>query len=183
MQHVYISYPPEEYELAHRLVDDLQAAGYVIFVDAVSGAGTMAWAAETRRAIRASGAVIIILSPAEGRHTGVRHEAVLARRRNRPVFVLQRTPGDIPRYMQDAVHFDFSGEYEAVLPELLAALPDAATLLKTTAPLPRRFLTPPPRTRVTRRERFRRRMRWLAIWLAALTACILLGIAVGLIPV
>ena len=106
MQHLYISYPDERLRFAHRLVEDLQAAGYPVFVDAVSSVGTMSWAAETRHAIRTCGAVLMVLSPAEGRRVGIRHEGVLAKRRHKPVYVLRRSPGDLPRYLTEATVID-----------------------------------------------------------------------------
>jgi hypothetical protein len=123
MQHLYISYPENDYAFAHRLVDDLQAAGYPVFVDAVSSIGTMAWAAETRHAIRTCGAMLMVLSLTEGRRIGIRHEGVLAKRRHKPVFVLLRSPGDLPRYLADATVIDFADEhYETALVTLVRAL-------------------------------------------------------------
>lgn len=175
MRHLYISYPPHDYELAHRLVDDLQAAGYAVFVDAVSSAGTMPWAAETRRAIRTSGAVLMIL---DRRRVGIRHEGVLARRTNRPTFVLARSDAlDLPRYLSTATLIDFSGDYETGRDHLLAALPDAATLLNDPGPVRRRRVSRPAQ------HRHQRRITWGIALGVVLVLCLLVGIATGLIPV
>ncbi|MCL4239629.1 MAG: TIR domain-containing protein [Anaerolineae bacterium] len=179
MQHLYVSYPDHEYAFAHRLVDDLQAAGYVVFVDAVAALGTMAWAAETRHAIRAAGAVLMILDPARGRRVGMRHEGVLAGRRRTPTFVLRRSPGDLPRYLGRATVLDFSAEYEGTLAELLARLPSPAELLAAEAP-ERRPLRRPPRRRDSR---WRERLVWALAVVAALTVCLLVAVALGLVPV
>ncbi|MBN1202315.1 MAG: toll/interleukin-1 receptor domain-containing protein [Anaerolineae bacterium] len=180
MQHLYISYPPDDNELAHRLVDDLQAAGYAVFVDAVSALGSMAWAAETRRAIQTCGAMVMILSLADRRRIGIRHEGVLARRRGKPVYVLTRSPGDLPRYLSGATVLDFSSSYDAALKRLLDALPAAGSLLSDPALSLRR------RRRLARRSRHhtrRRRIMWGAGLLAMLALCLLLGLLFGLIPV
>jgi hypothetical protein len=180
MQYLYISYPESDFGFAHRLVDDLQGAGYAVFVDAVAEAGTMPWAAETRHAIRSCGAVLMVLSPAEGRRVGMRHEGILANRRRKPVYVLRRSAGDLPRYLQRANVFDFSGEYEPALQQLVAALPDAATLIEAPDPMPQRRPRRPPR----QPNRTRRRMVWAVVWGVVLIACLaLLGIALGAIPV
>lgn len=179
MQHLYVSYPDHEYAFAHRLVDDLQAAGYVVFVDAVAALGTMAWAAETRHAIRAAGAVLMILDPARGRRVGMRHEGVLAGRRRTPTFVLRRSPGDLPRYLGRATVLDFSAEYEGALAELLARLPSPAELLAAEAS-ERRPLRRPPRRRDSR---WRERLVWALAVVAALTVCLLVAVALGLVPV
>jgi hypothetical protein len=181
MQHLYISYPEDDYEFVHRLVDDLQAAGYMVFVDAVSQLGTLAWAAETRQAIRACGAVLMVLSLAEGRRIGIRHEGVLAKRRRKPVYVLLRSTGELPRYLQDAVVIDWSGDYETARAELMAALPEVTQLIVADAPLPRGPRTPrrPPRQVPRKRVRLRR---W-ALVIILLVACVVVGSMVGALPV
>lgn len=179
MQYLYLSYPQGEYELAHRLVDDLQAAGYMVFVDAVSEPGGMAWAAETRHAIRACGALILILDPEEGRKVGMRHEGILAKRRDKPVFVLRRSAGDLPRYLAHATEIDFTGAYETAFPALRAALPDPLVLLQSSEPVPRRRPRRPPRPRDYRLRR-RRQLQW---GVALIVVAILAGIALGVIPV
>lgn len=177
MQHLYISYPPEDYDLAHRLAEDLQAAGYAVFIDPTTEVGTMAWAAETRRAIRSCGAMIMILSLGDRRRTGIRHEGVLAKRRQKPVIVLARSPGALPRYLTlaGATVIDGAGTYEGALERVLAALPPASELL-IAPPTPQR----PPHPPVTRRHR---RARWAALaFLGAILLCIGLGIVFGLVP-
>ncbi len=176
MRPIYISYPESERAFAHRLVEDLQERGYTVFIDAVGNPGSPAWAGETRRAIRASGALIMILSPEEGRRTGTRHEGVLALRGNKPFIVLQHTPGDLPRYAQGAAVIDSAQEYSTVLRLLLNELPSALSLLKTP--------TPVPQPRPPRQPHYaRRRRRVLIAVLALLVLCVALGIGVGVIPV
>lgn len=173
MRHLYVSYPPEDYEFAHRLVDDLQAVGYMVFVDAVSEAGTFQWAAETRHAIRDCGAMLMILSPAEGRRFGIRHEGVLAKRRHKPVYVLLRSQGDLPRYLHDAQMVDFTGDYDLAVQQLLAVLPSAGDLLKAEAP--GRRLRRPPRQQ-SRADRLRQLL-WVGVLLVMITLCIAITLA------
>ncbi len=150
MQHLYISYPPSDYDLAHRLVDDLQAAGYAVFVDAVSETGSIAWASETRRAIRTCGALIMLLTDSR-RRVGIRHEGILANRRHKPVFVLAGAPHNLPRYLLRGTVIPYTGDYEAARDQLLGKLPSAAYLL-TSEPLPQRRQLPlPPQSRSRRR--------------------------------
>ncbi len=182
MQHLYISYPDSDYAFAHRLVEHLQAAGYPVFVDAVSSVGTMAWAAETRHAIRTCGAVLMVLSPAEGRRTGIRHEGVLAKRRQKPVVVLRRTPGDLPRYLDHAAVIDCADEQiEAALPQILAVLPPVAELIRADGPAPPRRPRRPPRHPALARRR--RRLVMALAMIGVLALCVTLGIALGIIPV
>jgi len=182
MQHLYISYPPDDADFAHRLVSDLQANGYPVFVDPVTEAGTMAWAAETRRAIRGCGAVIMILSPEDGRRTGIRHEGIGARRRQKPVVVVLRSPGDVPRYLEHATKIDGTRPYEDVLREVLAAVPSPANLLLP--PDPAAQVRPPRRPpRLLSRQQRRRRFWAIAAVGVALAVAVLLGIAFGIIPV
>lgn len=179
MQHVYISYPPDDADFAHRLVNDLQASGYLVFVDPVTEPGTMAWAAETRRAIRGCGAMIMILSPENGRRTGIRHEGILARRRKKPVIVVLRSPGVVPRYLDQAILVDGTRPYEAVLREVLAATPSPASLLHAPDPAGR---VRPPRRPPRKLSRLQRRRRFL-LGVAVAAAGVALGIALGFIPV
>ncbi len=179
MQPLYISYPESERAFAHRLVEDLQSQGYAVFVDAVSNPGSPAWAQETRRAIRISGALIMILSPEEGRRTGTRHEGVLALRGNKPFFVLQHTPGDLPRYAQDATIIDSNQDYDTVLRALLDALPPAMSLLRAVTPVPRPQPRPPRQPHLAQR----RRLVFLVVIITLLVLCITLGIVFELIPV
>jgi hypothetical protein len=184
MQHIYISYPENDYAFAHRLVENLQAAGYPVFVDPVSSVGTMAWAAETRHAIRTCGALLMVLSPAEGRRIGIRHEGVLAKRRHKPVYVLRRSPGDLPRYLADATVIDFVDDgYDAAWAGLLRALPPPVDFLKTTEPIPprRRPRRPPRHPDLARRRR--RVVMAVMVIAALLLVCLVFGIALGAIPV
>jgi hypothetical protein len=153
-----------------------------VFVDAVSSVGTMAWAAETRHAIRTCGAVLMVLSPADGRRVGIRHEGVLARRRHKPVFVLRRTPGDLPRYLQKAVVLDVSDDqYDSGLAQLFGVLPPAAQFFQASdPPSARRPRRPPRHPDLARR---RRRVVMIAALLFLLTVCLAVGIAFGVIPV
>ncbi len=178
MQPIYLSYPRSDAAFAHRLVADLQTAGYVVFVDAVGEPGTVAWANETRRAIRASGAVIMILAPAEGRRVGTRHEGVLALRGRKPFFVLRRSAGALPRYAQRATVLDARGDYSALLRELVAALPPADVLLSAPSPVTRPQPRPP---RLPNRRR--RRIVQVLLVLGALLLCAALGIVLGGVPV
>ncbi len=178
MQYLYISYPERDYDFAHRLVDDLQAVGYTVFVDAVSDVGTVAWAAETRHAIRACGVVLMVLSPADGRRTGIRHEGILANRRKRPVYALLRSQGDLPRYLQQAIQVDFSDDYAAALAQLVAVLPSPAALLAAPDPTPQRRPRRPPHPP----NRFRRRIVWVVTLTALALVCLaVIGIAFGVV--
>lgn len=178
MQYLYISYPEDDYDFAHRLVEGLQAVGYTVFVDAVGDVGTVSWAAETRHAIRSCGAMLMVLSPAGGRRTGIRHEGILSNRHKKPVYVLLRSPGDLPRYLDHATVIDFSGDYDPAFAALRAALPDPLALLAAVDPLPRRRPRRPPR----QPNRTRRRMVWGVVLAGTALLClILIGVALGLI--
>lgn len=181
MQHIYVSYPQEDHVFAHRLVDDLQAAGYAVFVDAVSQKGTVAWAAETRQAIRSCGAVVMVLSPEDGRRVGIRHEGVLAKRRQKPVVVVRRTPGDVPRYLAQATSVDCLNDvdYGGALASLIAVLPPAGVLLAARSPVPARVRRPP---RQPEQARQRRRVVIAVSLLIVLAVLMLAGIAFGVIP-
>ena len=181
MQHLYVSYSPEDYDLAHRLVDDLQAVGYGVFIDPVSEQGGMAWAAETREAIRTCGAVLMLIAPDERRRIGIRHEGVLALRRKKPVYVLRLSSGELPRYLQRHPHeIDFTGDYETALENLKAALPLAAALRFAPPSVAPRRPTNPPRKRD---RELRRRRRWQFAGAAVLVVfVVLLGIAFGAVP-
>jgi hypothetical protein len=179
MQYLYISYPEADHTFAHRLVEDLQAVGYTVFVDAVGDVGTVAWANETRQAIRACGALIMVLSPAEGRRVGIRHEGVLAKRLKKPVVVLLRSPGDLPRYVQHGAVVDFSGDYDPAFEQLRTALPSALSLLAAADSSAGRRPRRPPHLP----NRRRRRLVWAIWWLLLALMCVLAGIAFGIIPV
>ncbi|NDJ75718.1 MAG: TIR domain-containing protein [Chloroflexi bacterium] len=180
MQHVYLSYPATEYDLAHRLVDDLQAAGYAVFVDAVSELGSIAWASETRRAIRSCGALIVLLPFGTGKWTGIRHEGVLAQRWHKPVITLVRKEKQLPRYLRETMLIDVARDYMLVIRDLLATLPDAAALRRTPSPVGR--AVSPPRTLVSRRERLRQWM-WGGVALLVMVSLGVLGVVCGVIPV
>lgn len=179
MQHLYVSYPNDHYDLAHRLVDDLQSRGYVVFVDAVSEPGGMAWAAETRQAILSSGAMLILLDPAQ-RRVGIRHEGVLSLRGDKPVFVLCLSAGELPRYFSSASTIDFVQPYEQALQALLDELPRAERLMVAPTELgPRRPVNPPVPLNPDRR-RVRRRV--FAV-VGLLMLLVIIGFAAGWIPV
>jgi hypothetical protein len=122
----------------------------------------------------------MILSLAEGRRVGMRHEGILARRRDKPVYVLLRSPGELPRYLQDATVIDFSGDYEPARDHLLAALPEVARLIVTDGPVQRGPRTPrrPPR-QVSRA----RAMLWRwALVLLVVIVCVVIGSVFGVLP-
>lgn len=175
MQHLYISYPPSDYDLAHRLVDDLQAAGYAVFVDAVSETGSITWASETRRAIRTCGAMIMLLTDSR-RRVGIRHEGILANRRHKPVFVVAGAPQNLPRYLLRGTVIPYTGDYDSIRDQLLATLPSAAYLLTSDA-LPVHRRPRPPQTRSRRRI-----LTCAGLILLLAGICLVLAFLFGMIP-
>lgn len=174
MQYLYISYPDNDRDFAYRLVADLQAEKYAVFVDAVSNLGTMAWAAETRHAIRSCGAVLMVLALDEGRRIGIRHEGVLAQRRQKPVFVLLRGDGELPRYLVGSTVIDFSGDYQAAYAQLRAELPGATELLSAGSAAQRGPRRPP------RQIEPRKKSLWPWIMAGVLIICLLLFVFGGI---
>jgi hypothetical protein len=110
----------------------------------------------------------------------MRHEGVLAKRRHKPVYVLRRSPGDLPRYLGEATVIDFADDnYEVAFAMLSGVLPSPVDFLKTTEPPPPRRPRRPPRLPALARRR--RRVVMVVMLIAALLLCLAASFALGLI--
>lgn len=87
MAHVFISYSKKNYEYARKLTDHLIASGFDVWIDDRIDYGEDWWATIVN-AIRACGALIVIMSPDSDESRWVQREITIADNLGKPIFPL-----------------------------------------------------------------------------------------------
>jgi len=126
--HIFISYKRREPDrgFTHRLADDLRRAGHEVWMDVVGIEGAVDWPAEIQRALDASYAFVLVLSPDSVASDWVRNEMSYALRKMRGrVFPVVFREVEAPLELIRIQHIDFQGDYDAALARLLRDLPPA----------------------------------------------------------
>ncbi|HST36492.1 MAG TPA: toll/interleukin-1 receptor domain-containing protein [Allosphingosinicella sp.] len=164
-----MSYSSRDRDVAERVRDALEAAGYGVFWDQSTPAG-QDWDSWIREQLLSARLVVALWTRASVASPNVRHEAIIAREQDKllPIMADELTPTDFPMglFMVQALMIgrsarDFEEVRERFLDEVRARIggPGART---AAAPL---------------KKRKHRRRRWLAIGLAALLAALSLYLA------
>lgn len=127
LPHVFLSYCREDFDIMHRVRDDLWEAGMRVWTDEELQPGTPSWKIAIERAIEEAGGLVVILTPDAKGSAWVREELDYARVQSVQIFpVLAR--GD----ERKSVPFGFSGAQwvdlrseaacESAMSELIRAL-------------------------------------------------------------
>ena len=123
---VFISYAREDREFALRLARDLQAEGVQVWIDTGIQGGDD-WLQHIDEGLRASDAVLLIVSPASKASQWVRKELMAAFDRQIPVTpVLRRSCGRWP-LINNLQSIDFRGSYEEGFANLMNRQPPRRT--------------------------------------------------------
>ncbi len=154
---VFLSYSHTDAEFAHRLIDDLRAAGHACWIDTSSLKGGDEWITTIAEGILNSYCVVVVATRAALLSRWVQDEIVWARKKNKPLIpvlledVVEET-GFFPLARYQAETF-FGVEYDGALAKLLRALPspllpesgEAAPVAEEDCPPPTSVKTGVPR--------------------------------------
>lgn len=141
---IFISYARKDArDLALRLRDLLEAAGYIVWLDTAQIEGGASWSLEIETAIDTCDALIAILTPASYRSEVCRGEQLRALRKSRRVLpILAEANAERPVYLEHLHYLDFSAfadgddSQTALFEKLKSELSG-----EQTAPLPAQFRT------------------------------------------
>ncbi len=132
MSHVFVSYARDDRAFVDRLVAALERRGVAVWLDRQDLAGGAAWEASITEAVRASDAVIAVLSPSAAGSEYVPRELSLADKYDRPVVPVLLEPWDAVRselaqridfQLAGIQHVDFAARpFEEGLDHLVRAL-------------------------------------------------------------
>jgi hypothetical protein len=123
--HIFLSYSRKDSPIMQRLRDDLREAGLGVWADDNLEPGTSAWERAISAAIRATGCLVVILSPDAEQSTWVGRELAMAETLDKRIFpILARgTEKDaIPFRLMSHQFVDARHNYGEALEKLLSAL-------------------------------------------------------------
>ena len=109
--HIFVSYAHDDgAELARRLVDDLQSAGFYAWLDRSRLAGGACWTTEIEKAIDESQVVVVLLTNGSYNSDICRAEQLRALRKRKHVIpVLAQQGSEIPLHLEAKTYRDFTG--------------------------------------------------------------------------
>ena len=122
-EQIFISYSKKDSEFSYKLADDLESAGFKVWIDRSIGGGED-WRKSIERNLRASGEVIIVVSPNSMTSEWVTHEGSLAYGWEKNLFpVLIEPVASLPPWLEEYQWIDFvNRSYGTAFDELVAAL-------------------------------------------------------------
>jgi formylglycine-generating enzyme required for sulfatase activity len=120
---IFVSYSKKDKTFAHKLADDLEAAGYDIWIDREIEGG-VEWRKTIEEKLRAAREVIVIISPNSIVSKWVNHEATIAHGMNKKIFPLLIEPIDVelPLWLDKTQWIDVSDVSETAFKELTEVL-------------------------------------------------------------
>ena len=122
---LFISYSRKDSEFAHRVADDLRAAGYSVWVDISGLRGGQRWVQEIDKAVRACDAFVLVISPDSMASSWVTDETLLARQLKKQIIPIMWQEAELPVHLVGIHYVDFRGSYDDAVQELYKALPPA----------------------------------------------------------
>ncbi|MCU0515012.1 MAG: toll/interleukin-1 receptor domain-containing protein [Anaerolineae bacterium] len=120
--YVFISHSSKNNVFTQQLTDDLQAAGFHVWVDLEALRDGERWVAEIQAAVEGCAAVVVVISRAARESEWVEREVLLALDLNRPLFIARLEAVPLPLPLITRQFTDFTGEYAPALAKLSAAL-------------------------------------------------------------
>lgn len=120
---IFISYSKKDSDFAHQLADDLEAAGFKIWIDKSIGGGDL-WRETIEKNLKAAGEVIIVVSPNSMASEWVKHEGSLAYGWGKQLFPILIEPVEsLPPWLEEYQWIDFVNlAREIAFDALVAAL-------------------------------------------------------------
>lgn len=128
MTHVFISYARSDHNFVQILVERLVQADIDIWLDSTSLTAGTDWRAEIENAIKASSAVVVVLSPAASQSQYVTYEWSLAIGMGIPVVPLLLERADIHPRLSTLQYFDFTARFDEPWQQLITAIRQRTSL-------------------------------------------------------
>lgn len=121
--HIFISYSKADASFALKLADDLQEAGFKVWIDRQIGGGER-WRTSISQALRDANEMIVILSPNSIQSEWVMHEGSVGSGLLKPIYpVLLEPVHKLPVWMEEVQYIDFvRKDYDTAFKELTDAL-------------------------------------------------------------
>jgi hypothetical protein len=104
---IFISYSKKDSDFAHKLADDLEAAGFKVWIDKSIGGGDL-WRETIEKNLKAASQVIIVVSPNSMGSQWVQHEGSLAYGWGKKLYPILIEPTDtLPPWLEEYQWIDF----------------------------------------------------------------------------
>ena len=105
---IFISYSKKDSDLAQKLADDLEAAGFRIWIDRSIGGGDL-WRETIENNLRNAEEVVIVVSPNSMASKWVQHEGSLAYGWGKKLYPILVAPTDsLPPWLDEYQYIDFA---------------------------------------------------------------------------
>jgi hypothetical protein len=149
VSHVFLSYARRDQAFVDQLIAALEGAGLEVWIDREDIPGGAAWEATITSAVRASTALVVVLSPAAAESEYVPKELSLADKFDRPIIPVLLAPWDDTAGSERAARLDFQlaglqyvdfarRPFETGVADLVRALTGAARSVEVPAARPAR---------------------------------------------
>lgn len=143
--YIFMSHSSKNNAFTQRLTDDLQAAGFNVWVDLEALRDGDRWLKVLQGAIEGCSALVVVMSRAARESEWVERETLLALEWRKPIFIARLEDIPLPLQLITRQFTDFTGDYAAALARLQTALRGALHLPTAAAsPLPETPYSPDP---------------------------------------
>jgi hypothetical protein len=140
---IFVSYARADGDFALQLATDLRNAGASIWIDQLDIPVGKHWDREVQKVLKASGSVLIILTPESAASENVNDEISYALDEGKPVIPVLFRKCDLPLRLRRLQHANFTGEYEVGFQQLVRSL-NLPKLTTVTNEQPEKIAVPKP---------------------------------------
>ncbi|WP_418318164.1 toll/interleukin-1 receptor domain-containing protein [Piscinibacter sakaiensis] len=133
---IFFSYSRSDSNFVLKVARALRSEGRDVWVDQLDIPKGARWDVEVEKALKASGCLLVVLSPASTNSQNVLDEVSYALEERRKVLPILLQPTNIPFRLKRLQYIDFTGDFDAAYRQLVAALdhvPVSGSMIK---PLP-----------------------------------------------
>jgi TIR domain len=119
---IFFSYARSDSEFVLKVATTLRAEGRAVWVDQLDIPKGARWDEEVEKALKASGCLLVVMSPASAQSQNVADEVSYALDEKRSVLPILLHPCSIPFRLKRLQYIDFTGSFDVAYRQLAAAL-------------------------------------------------------------
>ncbi|MDX1991950.1 MAG: toll/interleukin-1 receptor domain-containing protein [bacterium] len=122
MSHIFISYSRKDSEFAHNLADQLETAGFKVWIDVNDIVPNDEWVRRIEKAVEDCDALVVVLSRSARDSEWVERETLLAMDRRKPVYPALIEEMPLPLHLINRQFVDFRADPDDAFRRLVVAL-------------------------------------------------------------
>lgn len=133
---IFFSYSRSDSNFVLKVARALRSEGHDVWVDQLDIPKGARWDIEVEKALKASGCLLVVLSPASTNSQNVLDEVSYALEEKRKVLPILLQPTNIPFRLKRLQYIDFTADFDSAYRQLVAALDHAPVSGSMIKPLP-----------------------------------------------